>query len=392
MIGLHWRRTRATLSRVLTLALATTSSLLLGGRELRAQDLVNTGTISGVVRAAPTNVPLPYAVLAISGTTIERFSGADGRYVLTQVPAGTQTLEVRRIGFVKQTVTVTVTAGGITSLDLSLVQVPVRLTALTVRPVEACLKPGLPDPKKEPGIASLVGLLRENASTYRTLARQHPYAYAIYRALGSTWKDSARISSVTAERIDGIRDVRYKPGKVVTTERFQSTMQLPTVLDLTDQAFIDNHCFHYRGTNVSSTGETWFSLEVRANDKLKSPDVHGIFWLDSATAQLRRMELELSRPERLPSHLRTIQAVSVRTTFLEIAPGLSLLDDVCAINFLRPAKGTPTHPLELQHVQAVSFLKTPPPDVAPDRGFPNPSWIAGGVMRLESLTCNEIAR
>ncbi|MBY0489375.1 MAG: carboxypeptidase-like regulatory domain-containing protein [Gemmatimonadaceae bacterium] len=364
---------------------------LLTGRPASAQVLLNTGTITGVVRAAPTNVALPYAVIAIGQVGIERFSGADGRYVLTQVPAGSFQLQVRRIGFVPQTFTVTVTAGATTTLDITLVQVPVRLTAMLVRPVEPCLKPGLPDPKKEPGIATLVGLLRENADTYRTLVQQHPYAYAIYRALGSTLGDSARVTNIAAERIDGIRAVRYKPGKVVSTERGQSTMQLPTVLDLSDKAFIENHCFHYRGTSQQN-GATWFSLEVRAAEKIKSPDVHGIFWLDSATAQLRRMELELSKPDKLPSQLRTIQAVAVRTTFLEIAPGLSVVDDVCAINFLRNARTQMPHPLELQHVQAVAFTATAPPDVPPRREFPNPTWIAGGRMKISELSCSEIAR
>jgi outer membrane lipoprotein-sorting protein len=369
-------------------------SLLLGmfgAQALAAQTPLNTGTVTGVVRAAPTNVSLPYAVVSIPLAGIERFSGADGRYVLTQVPAGSYTLQVRRIGFVPQSLTVTVTAGATTTVDLTLVQVPVRLTAMLVRPVEPCLTPGLPDATKEPGIASLVSLLRENAETYRTLVQQHPYAYAIYRALGSTLGDSVRVTNISAERIDGIRTVRYRPGKVVQTERGQSTMQLPSVLDLTDKTFIANHCFHYRGTSQHN-GATWFALEVRAAEKIKSPDVHGIFWLDSTTAQLQRMELELSRPDKLPSQLSAIQAVVVRTNFLEIAPGLSVVDDVCAINFLRNLKTQPPHPLELQHVQAVAFTAAAPPDVPPRREFPNPSWIAGGRMKIGDLSCSDIAR
>ncbi|MDP4355084.1 hypothetical protein QR504_25685, partial [Escherichia coli] len=81
--------------------------------------------------------------------------------------------------------TVNVSAGAITTLDAQLVQIPVRLTAMNVRPVEPCKKPGLPDATRFPEVAQLVGLLRENAATARTLATQHPYAYAQYRALGS---------------------------------------------------------------------------------------------------------------------------------------------------------------------------------------------------------------
>jgi hypothetical protein len=376
-----WRRR----SLACALALLSVGPLALA----RAQ---GTGTITGVVRAAPTAVALPYAVLAIPTLGIERFSGADGRFVLALVREGTHVLMVRRIGFLPQQLTVTVTAGATTVQDFTLVQIPVRLTSMTVRPVEPCRNPGLPDPRKEPGIAELVGLLRENAATYRTLAVQHPYAYAQLRALGTTWGDTAQISNISAERIDGIREVRYKPGKVVSSAGGQSTMQLPTILDLTAPEFIANHCFHYRGTSAHDA-ETWFAVEVRAAERIRSPDVHGVFYLDSATAQLRRMELELSRVDRLPSSLRGIRSVNVRTTFLDIAPGLSVVDDVCAINWLTaPARRMTRHPLELQHVQAVAFLEAPPPDVPARRDLPNPEWIAGGRRNIASLSCAELQR
>lgn len=389
---------------VLGLLLALFGRATLGTAQTVSGTGTGTGTVTGVIRAAPTGIALPYAVIAIPDQGLERFSGADGRFVMTGVREGTHQVLVRRIGFVPQQAQITVTAGATITQDFTLVQIPVRLTSLTVRPVEPCRKPGLPDAAKEPVIAELVGLLRENAATYQSLARQHPYAYAQLRALGSTDKDTAVLGSIVAERIDGVSAARYRPGRVVTTERGQSLMQLPTILDLTAKEFIANHCFHYRGASTHDR-ETWFALEVRAADRLRSPDVHGTFYLDSATAQLRRMELELSRVDRLPRPLRTIQAVQVRTTFLEIAPGLSVVDDVCAVNIIRanangsasPASGPRgagprrvRHPLELQHVQTVAFLQTSPPDIPLARDFGNPRWIAGGRMPLTSLACSEL--
>lgn len=334
-------------------------------------------SLQGTVRAAPTDVPLPYAVVSIPALGIERFSGANGRYTILDVPLGSHEVVVRRIGFLPQRITVRFVADSVASLDVRLIQIPVRLAQLTVRPAEPCLKPGLPDSVKSPEVAMLVALLRENAATYRTLANQHPYTYAQVRALGDLRGDTLSLGVPVVERIEGLRTPVYQPGRVVTTRNSgpfaQTTMALPTLLDLTAPAFIENHCFHYRGTSAHD-GETWVRLDVRAADRLRTPDVHGEFQLDSATGQLREMALEMSRPDRLPSWLRSIRAVQVTTRFLEIAPGLSLADDVCAINWIRQSgRRTPVHSTELQHVGAVAFV-SPPPDIAPLREFPRPPW------------------
>lgn len=334
-------------------------------------------SLHGTVRAAPTDVPLPYAVVSIPALGLERFSGANGRYTLTDVPLGAHEVVVRRIGFMPQRITVRFVADSVSSLDVRLIQIPVRLAQLTVRPAEPCRNPGLPDSVKFPEVAMLVGLLRENAATHRTLANQHPYTYAQVRALGDLRGDTLSLGVPVAERIAGLRTPTYQPGRVVTTRGSgpfsQTTMALPTLLDLTAPAFIENHCFHYRGTSAHD-GETWVRLDVRAADRLRTPDVHGEFQLDSATGQLRQMVLEMSRPDRLPSAFRGIRAVQVTTTFLEIAPGLSLADDVCAINWARQAgRRAPVHSAEVQRVGAVAF-ESPPPDIAPLREFPRPAW------------------
>ena len=387
------RRTAACLASLIMLGAAT-----LARAQTAATGSTAVGTLVGTVRATPTGVALPYAVVSIAALRLERFSGANGQFVLPNVPVGTHTVTVRRIGFVPQQLTVTIIAGGSTRLDPMLTQIPVRLTAMNVRPAEPCKTPGLPDATKFPEVAQLVGLLRENAATARTLATQHPYSYAQYRALGSLVNDEVRLTSVVAERMEGMREVRYRPGRIVTTtgrgSMRSSVMTLPTILDLADQAFIDNHCFRYGGISVRAGehgDETWVRLDVRASDKLRSPDVHGVFYLDSATAQLRRMELDLSRTDRLPGTLRSIRAVQATTTFLEIAPGLSVIDNVCGINWLQPSRDrlVTAHPAELQHVAAVQF-GAPPPDVPALRDLPPPAWVKGGRVARTTLSCAEL--
>jgi len=323
---------------------------------------VATGTVRGVVQAAPTNVALPYAVVSIPALNLERFSGAEGQFLLPTVPAGTHELVVRRIGFVPQRQQIVVAANG--TLAFSLRQVPVRLTGMTVRPTNPCTSPGLPDSAQFPEVAQLVGLLRENAATYRTLVQRFPFVYAQVRALGVLEDGTMAVRTVDTLAVPAQPTVRYEPGRVVQNTRGkvmrETFMAIPSIIDLVDPAFVNNHCFTYAGASTQGN-ETWFRLDVRASERLRTPDVHGAFFLDSATAQLRRMELELSRPDRLPSALRSVRSVIAHSTFVEIAPGLSILQSVCAINWQKPRQGARvSHGAELQHTLAWEFTVAPP--------------------------------
>ena len=56
--------------------------------------------------------------------------------------------------------------------------------------------------------------------------------------MGVLGNDSVQLSSIITERIEGVREVRYRPGRVVTTTgtgfAARSMMALPSVLDLAD--------------------------------------------------------------------------------------------------------------------------------------------------------------
>lgn len=55
--------------------------------------------VLGVVTDAATEAPIPGAEVSLSGTRMNAVAGADGRFVITGVPAGTYTLEVRSVGY-----------------------------------------------------------------------------------------------------------------------------------------------------------------------------------------------------------------------------------------------------------------------------------------------------
>ncbi|HVX41158.1 MAG TPA: SusC/RagA family TonB-linked outer membrane protein [Gemmatimonadaceae bacterium] len=84
-------------------------------------------TISGRVVAAGTSAPLSDSRVLLVGTSIAATTGADGRYTLRGVPAGTATVQVLRVGYEAQKKTVAVTAGEPATLDFTMAQAVVQL-------------------------------------------------------------------------------------------------------------------------------------------------------------------------------------------------------------------------------------------------------------------------
>ncbi len=365
-----------------------------------------TGTLQGSVRAAQTAAPLPYAIVSLPQRSIERFTDASGRFTLLALPVGTYQVVIRRLGFAPYTGTVQVAGGVITPLDVRLVPIPVRLPQMTVRGMTRCERPGVPDATQQPEVFAMVALLRENADRYRLLASQYPFAYLQMRALGEMSRSESPNAEVVLLRVDTVM-VRsgtrsdYRPGRVVqrlerprggagATDEY--TMAIPTILDLADDSFARNHCFAFGGTSTHESQtrrtETWLRLDVRAADRLRTPDVHGAFYLDSATSQLRRMDLEMSRPDRLPRALSGIAGVEARTSFVEIASGLAVIDRVCSVNRLRSSgrNGRRLLPVEFQQLLAYEFSEAPP-DVAPGRVVAQPAWRSGVRLSRSALWC-----
>ena len=58
-----------------------------------------TSTITGIVTDARNKQPIPGASVIVVGTRLGAPTGADGRYRITGVPNGSQTVSARRIGY-----------------------------------------------------------------------------------------------------------------------------------------------------------------------------------------------------------------------------------------------------------------------------------------------------
>ena len=98
-----------------------------GAAPLSAQAGTIRGTVSDSAGAGLAN-----AAVTVDGTTLRAVSGSDGSYEIRGVPAGTQTLRVRLIGYRAELAEVTVTATDATTQDFTLLRSAVQLAPIDV--------------------------------------------------------------------------------------------------------------------------------------------------------------------------------------------------------------------------------------------------------------------
>lgn len=108
---------------------------LVGAMLLLTQALpvsAQSGSVAGVVFGADSE-PLSHARLRIAGTAVAVFAGATGGFLLVDVPAGRQMLDVRRIGYAPVQLPIDVPAGDTLRLRVVLLALALELEAVDVR-------------------------------------------------------------------------------------------------------------------------------------------------------------------------------------------------------------------------------------------------------------------
>jgi len=91
-----------------------------------------TGSVSGTVVDSRTLAPLMGVQVTIPALEISVASGRDGRYIMSNVPAGTHTIEARLIGRATQSQSIAVRSGETTTADFHLVDQPMALDGIVV--------------------------------------------------------------------------------------------------------------------------------------------------------------------------------------------------------------------------------------------------------------------
>ena len=125
-------RTRALVRRGHWVGVVAVAALLVGVRWSALGQATNTGTIAGRVTDAGSGVPLVGASIRVSGTQVGAATTEDGRYTIRGVRPGATEIVITRIGYEPKRSTVTVTAGGTATADISLTQSAFSLSEVVV--------------------------------------------------------------------------------------------------------------------------------------------------------------------------------------------------------------------------------------------------------------------
>ncbi len=106
--------------------------LLVGMLPAAVQAQAQVGQVAGIVTDEATLQPLTGAQVYIEGTDVGGLTNSEGRFLLTQVPAGAQVLRVQLIGRSTASQNITVTAGQTISVEISMTETALELDALVV--------------------------------------------------------------------------------------------------------------------------------------------------------------------------------------------------------------------------------------------------------------------
>ncbi|MGD8362017.1 MAG: carboxypeptidase-like regulatory domain-containing protein, partial [Gemmatimonadota bacterium] len=91
-----------------------------------------TGTVVGTITDATTGRPLGGAQVVIVDTQLGSLSGADGRYQIRNIPAGTHTVRAILMGYGADDQVVSVASGGTVTADFRMGQTAVEIEGLVV--------------------------------------------------------------------------------------------------------------------------------------------------------------------------------------------------------------------------------------------------------------------
>lgn len=319
------------------------------------------GVLIGDVVARETGAPLDHAMVSIAGER-QTFTSESGVFSFRGLQPGVYRMHVTHLGFAPADQNIEIPASGpIPRVKVMLTHLSFKLAAVRVIAKPSCTNPGRPDPTAEPDFAAIVQQIRMNAEHYQLLSDSFPFAHRVERIHQMVRRDSVR-SRPEIDTVSMRSDAHgweYEMGTVVERDpRRGYVMHLPTLRDFAGIQFLNNHCFQYAGIETSNEGNL-IRIDFRADDQIKKPDVNGSIYLDSATYQIRRADLELSR---MIPQVPEITSVHVRTIFTEVAPSIVIIDKVVGSNSLKHGWGpwATVASREEQRMTAFSWMRTDP--------------------------------
>jgi hypothetical protein len=290
------------------------------------------------VRSA-TGEGVPYAVVALQPAFPERFADDSGAFTFREVVPGRYHLHVRQVGFKPLDTAVVVLPNSDLALALTLEHLVVELAEITVTAevsragrAPRCTLPGSPDSTQSPELAAIFGQLKQNAERYWMLADSYPVLYRMGRRIGYV-DQAGKVRVTSVDTLDLRTDTRwhYAPGRLVNEVKGprgddEVQVNLPTLPDFADSAFVAAHCYRLIGLDTLE-GQSYVRIDFRAAERLREPDADGSAYLDPSTYLIRHAMIRLTHPERALVGLATFDA---RVRYREIAPSIVIVEHVTA--------------------------------------------------------------
>jgi hypothetical protein len=322
----------------------------------------DSGVVVGIVTAAGTTAPLPFADVTVEGLGRGTFADSLGRFRIAGLPLGNARLRARRLGFAPVTANVVVAAAAADTLRISLTPVSLRLQAVRTRAARVC--GGARD--ADTVVVAILDQVRANAERSRLLAREYPFEATIERTIGDRTGRREAVHRVdTLTRLGGDeREWKYEPGTLVrravdSTWGAVEHMMIPELADFADDVFIRAHCFQFAGLERIN-GQELVRLTFEPARSVNGPDVSGSLYLSPDGYQLRRSTLRLERVA--PSVSGYLQVTEVESTFREVVPFVPVLENLGSTTTARSFSGRRPDrvPFERQRLLDLRFLREVP--------------------------------
>jgi hypothetical protein len=317
-------------------------------------------TARGVVLRGDSHEPLSYSIVAVVGTSIERFTDDSGRFALTGLPSGDVTVRVRHIGYTP----VDVPFVGDT-LRVELQRIAVSLAGVRVDADRRCVDPPKRDPRATDPASVVINQLVENGRQYELVTTKYPFVARMRQSYGYLGPNGG--GEHTSDHVDEIRSDRvwrYRPGEVIVNTPLGHGVNVPTIAVFAQEEFLRTHCFWLANNGDDSSGA--LRIEYHPADRLSDPDLEGTIYLDPKTFTIRRSLLRISK---LARYTTQYDSVAVDTYFTELYPGVPIVTAIDGFDhFAHPTESregkTRLAFLERQRVISIDFSHGPPGDTA----------------------------
>jgi hypothetical protein len=320
-----------------------------------------TGGVVGVVVAKATGEPLAYSIVGLDSLERSAFASDSGRFGIREIRVGQHLIRVRRLGYTPRDVSIFIREGMTDTLRVELDRVAVSLGQITVKAWPPCSAPGHP---KDSALSQIVQQVRLNAEQYRWMSTEYPFRYDIMITRTERQVRNGMVvpAGGTMERIESKAARAYKPGEVIYRRKNAIVFGVPTLAEVADKRFVENHCWHYGGVEIIDDEEV-FRVDVVAFDGLKGADVNGSMFVNKNTFQIVRSIVHLSKR---PSVLKHLLDFETTTDFFEVMPSISIPSHVFATQTYDPAvKSTISEAFEEQRTINFKFLGRKPGETKP---------------------------